>query len=267
MLDDMGYSPRRSEGDEARCWCWIPAAPARPTCAWNCCATTSPRSATTWSSPPRTAPRSRFPSRPSTPGTRNTAGAAPTWTKNQAVLQMDVNAEGAIGKENLQILLNTFISIAEDFSAMVRARSKRPSNAHRKPRQETGGVNEWSARSPRSGTLSGDFWETSHEHRHADWHRSGQTQLPSAWAGRGRQDDVSQKCSRQDLFKLLGNTPRSTVVMEACAGAHWMARRIEELGHQAKLICSCAPSYRATRMTSPMPRRSARRPRARACGS
>ena len=39
--------------------------------------------------------------------------------KNQAVLQMDVNAEGAIGKENLQILLNTFISIAEDFSAMV----------------------------------------------------------------------------------------------------------------------------------------------------
>ena len=45
-----------------------------------------------------------------------------------------------------------------------------------------------------------------------------------------------KKCSRQDLFKLLGNTPRSTVVMEACAGAHWMARRIEELGHQAKLI-------------------------------
>ena len=81
MLDDMGYSPRRSKATKARCWCWIPAAPARPTCAWNCCATTSPRSATTWSSPPRTAPRSRFPSRPSTPGTRNTAGAAPTWTR------------------------------------------------------------------------------------------------------------------------------------------------------------------------------------------
>ena len=81
MLDDMGYSPRRPKATKARCWCWIPAAPARPTCAWNCCATTSPRSATTWSSPPRTAPRSRFPSRPSTPGTRNTAGAAPTWTR------------------------------------------------------------------------------------------------------------------------------------------------------------------------------------------
>ena len=45
-----------------------------------------------------------------------------------------------------------------------------------------------------------------------------------------------KKCSRQQLFTLLGNTPRSTVVMEACAGAHWMARRIETLGHQAKLI-------------------------------
>ncbi|MGY6273754.1 IS110 family RNA-guided transposase [Achromobacter denitrificans] len=45
-----------------------------------------------------------------------------------------------------------------------------------------------------------------------------------------------KKCSRQQLFTLLGNTPRSTVVMEACAGAHWMARRMETLGHQAKLI-------------------------------
>lgn len=36
--------------------------------------------------------------------------------KNQAVLQMDMNAEGGIGKDNLQILLNTFISIAEDFN-------------------------------------------------------------------------------------------------------------------------------------------------------
>lgn len=38
--------------------------------------------------------------------------------KNQAVLQMDMNAEGGIGKENLQILLNTFISIAEDFGTL-----------------------------------------------------------------------------------------------------------------------------------------------------
>ncbi|MNV22852.1 hypothetical protein D3C71_1138450 [compost metagenome] len=38
--------------------------------------------------------------------------------KNQAVLQMDMNAEGGIGKDNLQILLNTFISIAEDFGTL-----------------------------------------------------------------------------------------------------------------------------------------------------
>ncbi|MGV2895714.1 DUF945 family protein [Achromobacter sp. AGC78] len=41
--------------------------------------------------------------------------------KNQAVLQMDMNAEGGIGKDNLQILLNTFISIAEDFNTAVQA--------------------------------------------------------------------------------------------------------------------------------------------------
>ena len=45
-----------------------------------------------------------------------------------------------------------------------------------------------------------------------------------------------KKCARRQLLTLLGNTPRSTVVMEACAGAHWMARSIEALGHQAKLI-------------------------------
>ncbi|SSW64423.1 DUF945 family protein [Achromobacter agilis] len=41
--------------------------------------------------------------------------------KNQAVLQMDVNSEGGIGKENLQILLNTFFSIAEDFNVTAKA--------------------------------------------------------------------------------------------------------------------------------------------------
>ncbi|MFF7395524.1 DUF945 family protein [Achromobacter sp. NPDC008082] len=40
--------------------------------------------------------------------------------KNQAVLQMDMNAEGGIGKDNLQILLNTFISIAEDFNEVAK---------------------------------------------------------------------------------------------------------------------------------------------------
>ena len=44
--------------------------------------------------------------------------------KNQAVLQMDMNAEGGLGKDNLQILLNTFISIAEDFGDAAKAPAK-----------------------------------------------------------------------------------------------------------------------------------------------
>ena len=41
--------------------------------------------------------------------------------KNRAVLQMDMNSEGGIGKENLQIMLNTFFSIAEDFAVASKA--------------------------------------------------------------------------------------------------------------------------------------------------
>lgn len=41
--------------------------------------------------------------------------------KNQAVLQMDMNAEGGIGKNNLQILINTYFSITEDFAKAVNA--------------------------------------------------------------------------------------------------------------------------------------------------
>lgn len=43
-----------------------------------------------------------------------------------------------------------------------------------------------------------------------------------------------KKLTRNQLFALLGNVPSCTVVMEACAGAHWMACRIQGLGHQAK---------------------------------
>lgn len=41
--------------------------------------------------------------------------------KNQAVLQMDMNAEGGIGKKNLQILLNTYFSITEEFATAMSA--------------------------------------------------------------------------------------------------------------------------------------------------
>jgi len=45
-----------------------------------------------------------------------------------------------------------------------------------------------------------------------------------------------KKLTRSQMFTLLGNFPRCTVVMEACAGAHWIARRLQALGHDAKLI-------------------------------
>lgn len=45
-----------------------------------------------------------------------------------------------------------------------------------------------------------------------------------------------KKLTRSQMFTLLGNFPSCTVVMEACAGAHWIARRLQTLGHEAKLI-------------------------------
>lgn len=120
MLDDMGYSPRRSEGDEGPVLVLDPsgtgAADLRVELLCNdftekcydlvITATYSAK-------------------KPVSLKAINAWNKEYRWSrayldeKNQAVLQMDVNAEGAIGKENLQILLNTFISIAEDFSAMV----------------------------------------------------------------------------------------------------------------------------------------------------
>ncbi|KVX97249.1 IS110 family transposase [Burkholderia ubonensis] len=47
---------------------------------------------------------------------------------------------------------------------------------------------------------------------------------------------LRKKLTRNQMFALLGNFPSCTVVMEACAGAHWIARRLQALGHEAKLI-------------------------------
>jgi len=45
-----------------------------------------------------------------------------------------------------------------------------------------------------------------------------------------------RKVSRQQLIEFFGNFHACTVVMEACAGAHYMARKLGEFGHQVKLI-------------------------------
>jgi transposase len=45
-----------------------------------------------------------------------------------------------------------------------------------------------------------------------------------------------KKCTRKQLVEFFCNFPACTVVMEACAGAHCMARKLSEFGHQVKLI-------------------------------
>lgn len=45
-----------------------------------------------------------------------------------------------------------------------------------------------------------------------------------------------KKLSRQQMMRFFANLPACTVVMEACAGAHFVARELAALGHQAKLI-------------------------------
>lgn len=45
-----------------------------------------------------------------------------------------------------------------------------------------------------------------------------------------------KKLGRSQMFTLLGNFLSCTVVIEACACAHWIVRRLQALGHEAKLI-------------------------------
>ncbi len=45
-----------------------------------------------------------------------------------------------------------------------------------------------------------------------------------------------KKMTRTKLLEFLNVTPCATVVMAACAGAHFMARKIAALGHETKLI-------------------------------
>ncbi|WP_019580930.1 IS110 family transposase [Pseudomonas mandelii] len=45
-----------------------------------------------------------------------------------------------------------------------------------------------------------------------------------------------KKLSRPQMMQFFGNLSACTVVMEACAGAHFVARQLIAMGHQAKLI-------------------------------
>ncbi len=45
-----------------------------------------------------------------------------------------------------------------------------------------------------------------------------------------------KKCSRAQMMQFFANAPGCTVVMEACAGAHFVARQLMSMGHNGKLI-------------------------------
>lgn len=45
-----------------------------------------------------------------------------------------------------------------------------------------------------------------------------------------------KKVSREQLLEFFATFHPCTAVMEACAGAHWMARKLREFGHAVKLI-------------------------------
>ncbi|MGL6644093.1 IS110-like element ISAeca3 family transposase, partial [Aeromonas caviae] len=47
---------------------------------------------------------------------------------------------------------------------------------------------------------------------------------------------LRKKFNRTKLIESLATFPVCTIVMEACAGAHYMARRLAEFGHESKLI-------------------------------
>ncbi len=49
-------------------------------------------------------------------------------------------------------------------------------------------------------------------------------------------DLLRKKFTRTKLMQFLATYPPSVVVMEACAGAHFLARRISDFGHETKLI-------------------------------
>lgn len=51
---------------------------------------------------------------------------------------------------------------------------------------------------------------------------------------------LRKRFTRAQLLRALANLPPCTIVMESCAGAHWLARQIQQLGHHVKLI---APQY------------------------
>lgn len=49
-------------------------------------------------------------------------------------------------------------------------------------------------------------------------------------------EQLRHKFTRTKLLEFLANYESVTIAMEACSGAHWLARQCQTLGHQVKLI-------------------------------
>ena len=122
MLDDMGYTTRKTDGDEGP----VLVLDAGSTGATDLrleflCNDFSEKCYDL------VATATYAGKKPATLKAINAWNQQYRWTraylddKNQAVLQMDMNAEGGIGKKNLQILLNTYFSITEEFATAMSA--------------------------------------------------------------------------------------------------------------------------------------------------
>jgi hypothetical protein len=80
------------------------------------------------------------------------------------------------------------------------------------------------------------FGAIHHAERDTDWDRSGKALFPSSWPRPTGKGCVSQKDGAQAMVEFFATFHACTVVMEACAGAHHIARKLAEFGHQVKLI-------------------------------
>src|SRR5262245_19529737 len=65
------------------------------------------------------------------------------------------------------------------------------------------------------------------------------------------------KCSRAQLERRLANIASCLIGMEACSGAHYIARQLAALGHDVRLLPAqyVKPFLKGTRATTAMPRR------------
>ena len=56
------------------------------------------------------------------------------------------------------------------------------------------------------------------------------------WVDPSSSKSHNRQFNRKELIEFLSRCPAGKVVLEACGGAHWWARKIRSLGHKATLI-------------------------------